>query len=80
MKTIEVVQEADADKVVRLSIPVEEAARRYRLTVLIRPEVEGDDEEGLAEWPPGFFERTAGKWVGEFARAPQGDFEQRATL
>ena len=80
MKTIELVQEADADKMVRLSIPVDEAARRYRLTVLIEPETDGEDAEGLAEWPPGFFERTAGRWAGELERAPQGEYERREPL
>lgn len=31
-------------------------------------------------WPPGFFEATAGKWVGEFERPPQGEFEKREEL
>jgi len=80
MRTVELVQEADADKVIRLQIPVDEAARRYRLIVLIEPEVNGEDSEGSDEWPPGFFERTAGKWVGDLVRPPQGDYEQRAPL
>jgi hypothetical protein len=80
MKTVELVQEADADKFVRLAIPVDEAARRYRLIVLIEPEANGASGEGLDEWPDGFFERTAGKWVGELVRQPQGDYEKRASL
>jgi hypothetical protein len=32
-------------------------------------------------WPPGLFERTAGKWQGEaLKRAPQGELEQRLEL
>lgn len=80
MKTVEFIQEADADKVVRLEIPVKEAARRYRLIVLIEPESIGDKDEGLDEWPAGFFERTAGRWVGELVRPPQGEFERREPL
>jgi hypothetical protein len=72
MKTVEFVQEASADKLLHLTIPVDEADRRYRLTVFIEPD---SDDGGLDEWPPGFFERTAGKWVSELTRAPQGDFE-----
>ena len=80
MKTVEMIQDADADKVVRLAIPVEEADRPYRLIVLIEPAPNGENDAGRDEWPPGFFERTAGKWVGELTRSPQGEYEQRASL
>lgn len=81
MKTYESIMVADADKLVRLEIPVEEASRRYRVTVVVEPEeLNGQDAAGRDEWPAGFFERTAGKWMGELVRAPQGAFEQRATL
>ena len=61
MKTIELVQEADSDKMVRVTIPVEEAARRYRLIVSIEPASSAKTGEGLDDWPRDFFERTAGK-------------------
>jgi hypothetical protein len=80
MKTVELFQNADADKMVRLAIPVDEAARSYRVIVQIEPAASGDTEGGLEQWPTGFFERTAGKWVGELDRAPQGEFQQRAPL
>jgi hypothetical protein len=80
MKTIEFIEQADADKVVRVTIPVDEAARRYRLIVQIELDHIGESGEGLDDWPPGFFERTAGTWIGDLALEPQGDFEQRATL
>lgn len=32
-------------------------------------------------WPDGFYETTAGAWVGEpLVREPQGDYEQRLEL
>jgi hypothetical protein len=80
MKTLELIEQAGADKVVRVAIPVDEAARRYRLIVQIEPELIGEKDEGLEDWPAGFFERTSGKWVGELVREPQGEFEQRAQL
>jgi hypothetical protein len=82
MKTVELIQLADADKVVRLAIPVDDAARRYHVIVQIEPAASGTstNEEGLAEWPAGFIDRTAGKWVGELERAPQGEYEQRESL
>ena len=49
MKTVELIPEADADKMVRLAIPVDEAARRYRLIVLIEPEANRENGEGLDE-------------------------------
>jgi len=79
MKTVELIREAGSDKIVHLAIPVDEAARRYRLIVLIEPDSD-DEGGGLDEWPPGFFERTAGKWVGELERAPQGEYERREQL
>ena len=30
-----------------------------------------------SDWPPGFFEETAGAWQGELERAPQGEYEKR---
>jgi hypothetical protein len=79
MKTVELVQEAGADKVLHVTIPVDEADRLYRLTILIEPDADNNGA-GLDEWPPGFFERTAGQWVGELERAPQGDYERREPL
>jgi len=31
-------------------------------------------------WPAGFFERTAGRWQGDFVCEPAGDFEGREPL
>jgi predicted transcriptional regulator len=31
-------------------------------------------------WPKGFFEQTAGAWIGELERPPQGEYEQRQEL
>ena len=82
MKTFEVLEQAGADKVVRLAIPVEEANRRYHLVVLLEPASEEEEKTGppMRSWPPGFFESTAGKWVGELERPPQGEFEKREEL
>jgi len=78
MKTVELVQQSDAGRVLRMEVPVDQASQRYR--VIIQLEAESDDEAGLDEWPPGFFERTAGQWVGELKRAPQGDYERREQM
>ena len=80
MKTVELIEDADADKILRLAIPVDEPSRRYRLTISIEPEAEATGAESADDWPAGFFERTAGRWQGELERQPQGDFENRASL
>lgn len=69
-------QEAKADKVLWVAIPVEQAKRKYRLTITIEPETT-PEERG---WPPGSFERTAGCWEGELKREPEGDYERRDPL
>ena len=79
VKTIETSQQADSDKVLRLAIPVEQAGRLYHVVIMLEPE----DEMGkptLTDWPPGFIESTAGAWVGELERPPQGEFEKREEL
>ncbi len=79
MKAFDVVEHADADKILRLAIPVDEANRSYHLVVLVEP-ASYDVKPPMREWPPGFFEATAGKWVGDFERPPQGEFETREPL
>jgi hypothetical protein len=79
MKTFETVEHADADKMLRLAIPVDEAHRPYHLVVLVEPAWHGL-KPPVREWPPGFFEATAGQWVGDLERPPQGEFEKRERL
>ena len=79
MKTLQIVQTADAEKKLHLTIPVDEPSRRYRITVAIEPDLDVESEAD-DKWPEGFFARTAGKWVGDLVRQPQGDYEQRAKL
>ena len=82
MTTYETHQLADDDKMVHLSVPVDEANRRYHLIVLMQPisENAASPAKPVRDWPPGFFEATAGKWVGDFERPPQGEFESREEL
>jgi hypothetical protein len=79
MKAFEMVEHADADKILRLAIPVDEANRSYHLVVLVEPAADAL-KPPMRAWPPGFFEATAGKWVGDLERPPQGDFENRDQL
>lgn len=80
MTTIELTQEADSDKMLRLTIPVAEAHQRYRMVIVIVPESEAEDASATAknEWPEGYFERTYGSIQDDsFQRQPQGDYEKR---
>ena len=80
--TFETLQHAGADRVVRLAIPVDEANRQYHLVVLVEPATDNGAalQPPVRAWPAGFFENTAGQWVGELERPPQGDFEKRGDL
>jgi hypothetical protein len=67
MRTLHLVEEAGPDKLLRLVVPVEEAHRRYQILIVVEPEPvttpPSPTEQG---WPADYFERTAGKWQGEF--------------
>lgn len=82
MKTFEILEQAGADKVVRLSIPVDEANRRYHLVVLLEPvsDISQGPRPPTHVWPPGFFEATAGQWIGDLERPPQDEFEKREEM
>ncbi len=77
MKTIELTQQAGADKLLRLTIPVDQANHRYHMVIVIDP-VEDPSESKPNAWPPGFIESTYGSSQDEsFIRQPQGEFENR---
>ena len=76
MQTVQLFQEAGADKLLRISIPVEQANRKYRLTITIEPEPTPEE----LGWPPGFFEQTAGAWQGEFVRDQPTEYDRRDEL
>lgn len=82
MQTIEMLQQAGSDKMLHLTIPVDEAHRSYRMVIVVVPESEtgGPFPKSDTGWPPGFFEQTAGQWQGDFVSEREGDFEQREPL
>ena len=80
MKTIETTLRADADKVLRLTIPVDEPNRRYHMVIVLVPEEESTPAEPKDErgWPIGYFENVIGSIKDEsFVRHPQGEYEKR---
>jgi hypothetical protein len=82
MRTIQTLQEAGPDKTLRLTIPVEEAGRRYQVVIVIAPEQEAParPEPEERSWPHGFIEQTAGAWQGEFVLDSEGPYEEREGL
>jgi hypothetical protein len=83
MKTIETTLTAGPDRLLRLTIPVEEAYRSYRMVILLAPEGESISGRrvGLAEWSPGYFENVCGSIQDEtFIRHPQPEDQERHEL
>ena len=78
-KTIDLVQQAGEDGLLRVSVPVDEPGKRYHLIIHLEPEPPAPPEKGSG-WPAGFFEETAGKWIGEFPTDSEGDYEERLPL
>jgi hypothetical protein len=80
MKTIETTQTAGPDKLLHVTIPVDEANRPYRVVIVLVPESDNArppkcDKNG---WPEGYFESTYGSIQDEtFIRHPQGEYEER---
>ncbi len=54
LRTLEFRQHPDADGFVRLQVPVEAVDQRYRVIILIEPEVEPGTQR---RWSPGFILR-----------------------
>lgn len=79
-KTFEVREHSDANAVLHLTIPVDKAAKTYRVVIHVEAEGEAPVERDANGWPIGFFERIAGQWEGELERAPQGEFEERESF
>jgi len=76
MTTLDFVETAGEDGVLRLQVPVGEAGKRYHVVVQVEP-APAAAAPSQDEWPPGFLERTYGAWKGELERAPQGEYEER---
>jgi hypothetical protein len=63
-----------------VTVPPELRHRRVEVILLPLDEtVNGATEQQTDEsgWLPGFFEKTAGQWVGDLERGPQGEYPIR---
>jgi len=78
MQTHETSQRAGPDAKLRLEIPVEKPGQAYHVIVVIDEQSQGDTT--MVQWPPDYFEATAGAWQGDFPRDVEGDFERREPL
>jgi hypothetical protein len=80
MKTIETTQTAGPDKLVHVTIPVDQANRPYRMVIVVVPTDEATATSNTNDrgWPPGFIESTYGSIQDEtFIRHLQGEYEKR---
>lgn len=81
MKTLETVQHAGPDCLLRLTIPVEEPNRSYRIVVVYEPEQAIASPSTALGWPEGYFEQTAGSITDEtFVRPSMGEDVERLSL
>jgi hypothetical protein len=80
VRTIHVVQEAGADKTLRVTIPVDQAGRRYQVVIILEAEPDASSRPSAEtpDWSPGYFEKTASSVQDDtFVRPPQGEYETR---
>jgi hypothetical protein len=78
MQTIELSRQADADRRLRLEIPVDKTGVAYRVVVTI--EECGSTPVDARGWPAGYFERIPGAWIGDLERPLQLPLETREAL
>lgn len=80
VQTLQVVKQAGPDRVIHLSIPVDEAEQSYRVTVTVEPEKAPSKTPTADGWPQDFLDRVVGAWEGDFEAGYEGDFEKREEL
>ena len=72
MRTIQVRGKTGADGVLHLSIPLETPHGEFEVVIVVEPQT----VTVHPDWPPGFFEATAGSITDEtFVRPPQCQHE-----
>ena len=81
MRTIETTQTAGPDKLLHVTIPVDEANQTYRMVIMLAPDPAPSPTGSGKGWPPGYWESVYGSIQDEsFFRQPQGDYEERLEL
>lgn len=74
MQIIKLHSHTDQAGILKLEVPLGLSEVDVEVIVVVQPT---RNEHG---WPPGFFERTIGAWVGDLERAPQGEYEVRESF
>jgi hypothetical protein len=71
-------KQVDADGVLRLALELGEADANKVVRVIVETVEAASDQAPLSdeEWSKRV-ENLAGKWLGDFERPPQGEFEKR---
>ena len=82
MQKVQVKSQVGADGILHLDIPVSVTDTDLEVTVTIKIiEIKQKKTPEELGWSPGFFEETAGAWVGEpLERELQGDYPKREEL
>jgi hypothetical protein len=80
MPTIRTRERAGPDRLLKLSIPVDEANRAYQVTITVEPAEAAPADKKTPEelgWPKGYFESVFGSISDEsFVRPSQGFIEE----
>ena len=83
MQTFHKLEDAGPDRLIHLTIPVDEPNRQYQVTIVVEP-TSGAGENGASRattWPPGFLDEIYGCLSDiELDRGDQGEYEQREEL
>jgi hypothetical protein len=75
METIKLRSRTDQNGILHLDIPVAILDTELEVTVTLSPITPPQVGEANLGWSEGFFERTAGKWLGEpLVRGDQGEY------
>jgi hypothetical protein len=77
MSRIEVLSRVGSDGVLRLNVPLSTADAGQDVRVIVEPVLRQAMTQ--EEWSRGVL-NLAGRWLGEFERPPQGEFEVRDPL
>lgn len=84
MKSLHLRVHVDAQGQVTLPLPADFANQDVDLVVVFSPvtmTATGTDAVTDSDWPPGFYEATAGAWQGEaLVRDSEGNYEVRDPL
>ena len=81
MDTVKLHSRTDRNGILHLDIPVNRQNTDLEVTVTFIPIQSGDSNKDELGWSEGFFDRTAGAWVGEpLVRGEQGEYPQREEL